>query len=736
MRRVVEANVAVVIDDGYELLPGALAALAAAVHGGALLATGAVRFHGDDDLHAASWMPSALTPEATLSDPRGVPPAWSARAPDMERLDVDSGLGALSLADLWLRALCSVPGSRAVAIPDTVARRAIVAPTRWERLLDDPEYPALLRQFFIKHQATLERLMRPVLVDREVAFGRLRASHQESIAQRDARLRELDELRAAAAHHRAFLAHHRLDGLEWGSFGRTDPVARDWGYGRGGPVDRRYIREFVASHSSDVRGRVLEIQEDDLSRAYGGARVEQADVLDVDASNPKATVVADLRSAPELMTGTYDCIVLTQTAHVIDDMDAVMRECLRLLKPGGVLLATFPCVSRVCLEYGPAGDFWRVTPAGARVLVDRAFGSGVAEVCAYGNVKTSVAFLHGLGEHELSDADYAATDMSNPMLVGVRARKPVDLPPEDGGHTPAIPSRSVPSALGRKGSRGVVLAYHRIASGGPDRFDLSVPPELFQAHVAMLQRRGAVVPLHDFLALDPQSLPDRAVALTFDDGYAAHLTDVAPVLETLGVPATFFVTTAPFERDDEHWWDLLERLNPPDLRRWHDALVNAQPAERQELIADLQQSSGMTPHVAPDPPRFRAMTAAEVRELAGRPGMTIGAHGVRHLLLPHQTPDVQEQEMRASRAALEAAAHVAVRLFAYPYGGVDDATAALARQMFTYSCGCAPAAVGWSFDAGRVPRLDVKRWTVEELESRIGALCAPARDERVVRFLP
>lgn len=89
--------------------------------------------------------------------------------------------------------------------------------------------------------------------------------------RRDIALAELERVRAATAHHRAFLSHHGLDGIDWGSFDQPHPIARDWGYARGGPVDRRYIRAFIAKHSSDVHGRVLEIQEDDLTKEYGGA---------------------------------------------------------------------------------------------------------------------------------------------------------------------------------------------------------------------------------------------------------------------------------------------------------------------------------------------------------------------------------------------------------------------------------------------------------------------------------
>ncbi|MGH7267673.1 MAG: methyltransferase domain-containing protein, partial [Candidatus Rokuibacteriota bacterium] len=72
--------------------------------------------------------------------------------------------------------------------------------------------------------------------------------------------------------------------------------------------------------------------------------MERSDVVDRDPGNARATVIADLRDAPGIAASTYDCIILTQTLHVIDDMVAVLRECARILKPGGVLLATLPCL--------------------------------------------------------------------------------------------------------------------------------------------------------------------------------------------------------------------------------------------------------------------------------------------------------------------------------------------------------------------------------------------------------
>jgi peptidoglycan/xylan/chitin deacetylase (PgdA/CDA1 family) len=733
-----EGPIVLVVEHGYQVLRGAASRLADALETGALGSGGAIRIESEDGVHSARWDPRGRTVFDVLADPRSVPPVWATAGQTFASLAIDRTLPGLELADAWLQ----LAAAGTVDVIDAViARHSAARRTRWERLTADADYANVFRRFLLKHRDLVDAHMRDLLTAREIAFGTLRTRHQELLVRRDIALADLERVRAATAHHRAFLSHHGLDGLDWGSFDQPHPIARDWGYARGGPVDRRYIRAFIAQHSSDIHGRVLEIQEDDLTKSYGGARVERADVLDVDASNPRATIVADLRSAPRLSSDTYDCIVLTQTAHVIDDADAALDECHRLLKPGGVLLATFPCVSRVCLEYGPRGDFWRVTPAGARVLAERAFGSEV-EVEAFGNVKTTMAFLQGLGEQEITDADYELADPYNPMLVGVRARK-LSLPPnqrpprlrrsaealrakaEGGSYQTSFPVASV--CRRKPASRGLVLLYHRIETAAADPFDLSVPAELFAQHLEVVAERGTIVDLHWLLTASPEDLPERPIALTFDDGYSAHLTDVLPILERSNVPATFFLTSAGLERDLEYWWDALERVNPPHLRVLHDQCVRASLTDRESLLA---------PYARTGAGRRRPLRAEEARRLAAAPGVTIGAHSVNHLLLTAQPDDVREREMTECRRALEALTGKPVRLFAFPYGAVDEPTARLAREHFDYAVDCTPATVDVSFDAARVPRLDVKGWTREELAERLDALFAPATREARISFLP
>jgi peptidoglycan/xylan/chitin deacetylase (PgdA/CDA1 family) len=702
------ADGCLVTDPAYELKSDALGRAAAALQRPAVsIVTGPVLIQSDDGEPVGVWRPTALTISAVFVDPRGVPPVWIARRAGTSR-SREAIADPIELADAWIRQLQqSRDGGLAIVDAPIAAVRASMR-TRWEELLGRSDYPEIFRRFLERHQDLLEPLIKDIMVGRELAFAELRNAHFDLVRRRAADAAELEAAAETLARNRALFAAGAVSSVDWGSFDRTYPICREWGYSRGGPVDRRYIRDFISAHSSDIRGRVLEVQEGDLSAAFGGTRAARCDVLDINPSNEHATVVADLRAASSIADGAYECIILTQTAHLIDDVPAVIRECRRILAPGGVLLATLPCLSRLCVEYGPDRDFWRVTPAGARVLASTAFDD--VRVEAFGNVKTAVAFLHGLGEGELTEHDYASYDPQHPLLVGIRAckRARADAP---------------------VGARGVVLLYHRIENAPNDPFALNVAPDVFAAHLEWLRAHAAILPLEDLLARPADSLPDNAVAITFDDVSAAHLERVAAVLAGSGVPATFFLTTAGLDDASEYWWDRVERSRVParELSALHDRLVHASLEERAAILAPLREES---------PATRRPLLRHEVRRLAAVPNVTIGAHSVHHLCLPDQPPDIRVREMRESRRALEEATGAAIGCFAYPYGAVDRATADLARREFRWTLDCDARLLGESFDAARVPRLEVKAWEIDELAAQIERRRGREPFSRTLRLLP
>jgi SAM-dependent methyltransferase len=134
-----------------------------------------------------------------------------------------------------------------------------------------------------------------------------------------------------------------------------------------------------------------------------------------------ATFVADLTDGEGIPDDTFDCVVLTQTLHVIYDVRRAIATIRRILKPGGVVLATAPGISKVdsnCPWY------WSFTTASARRLFHEVFPAACVEIDAFGNVLAATAFLQGLAVSELTGAELDSYDEEFPVTICIRATKP------------------------------------------------------------------------------------------------------------------------------------------------------------------------------------------------------------------------------------------------------------------------------------------------------------------------
>ena len=205
-----------------------------------------------------------------------------------------------------------------------------------------------------------------------------------------------------------------------GTLRRTRPLSAVWGRDRGTPVDRWYIESFLGEHATDVRGRVLEVLDATYARRFGGDQLASVDVLDIDASNAQATIIADLQQADGVPDASFDTIILTQVLQFLADPRRGLAESWRLLAPGGTLLLTVPTVSRLSPRTAEA-DMWRFTPAGLRQLAASLPGASV-EVTGRGNVLAGIAFLAGMAIEELRPRE-RTDDPLHPVIVTLRAVK-------------------------------------------------------------------------------------------------------------------------------------------------------------------------------------------------------------------------------------------------------------------------------------------------------------------------
>ncbi|MCF6409172.1 class I SAM-dependent methyltransferase [Pseudalkalibacillus salsuginis] len=185
------------------------------------------------------------------------------------------------------------------------------------------------------------------------------------------------------------------------------PVSRQFGFDRGQPIDRYFIERFLKEKKHFIKGKVLEIGENRYTEQFGD-QIERSDVFDIDRY-PGVTITGNLETGENVPDSEYDCFILTQVIHIIYDFKQALRNALKTLKPGGVLLVTFPGLSQSCKtkEYG---DYWRFT----RMAIERFFYEietvGEMAIETYGNLGIAQAFLEGRAVHEIPRSLFAYND--------------------------------------------------------------------------------------------------------------------------------------------------------------------------------------------------------------------------------------------------------------------------------------------------------------------------------------
>lgn len=211
----------------------------------------------------------------------------------------------------------------------------------------------------------------------------------------------------------------------FGDLGRRKPISRVWGTERGLPIDRYYIEEFLEANSTLIAGHVLEIGDNNYTIRFGGSKVTRSDVLHVAERKDEVTIIGDLSAGENIPSDTFDCIILTQTLQLIFDLRPAVETVFRILKPGGVVLCTVPGISQISrYDMDRWGDYWRFTTRSARKIFEGQFPAEEIAVHSYGNVASSIAFLHGVAQEELKQANLDYQDPDYQLLVAIAARKP------------------------------------------------------------------------------------------------------------------------------------------------------------------------------------------------------------------------------------------------------------------------------------------------------------------------
>jgi peptidoglycan/xylan/chitin deacetylase (PgdA/CDA1 family) len=173
--------------------------------------------------------------------------------------------------------------------------------------------------------------------------------------------------------------------------------------------------------------------------------------------------------------------------------------------------------------------------------------------------------------------------------------------------------------------------YHALTTPGeaPSRYVISARRFAWQMRWLRLLRRR-VVGLDEYLRCrrEHRLPPARTVVITFDDGYVDNGEVAKPLLDRFGFPATIFLVT-----------DYLGTANRWDAK----SILSGRPLLGWDAVGALE-----------------------------RTGLRFAAHSRRHPFLTRVERPVAEEEVRGSKAEVEAHLADAVPAFAYPHGDYDE----------------------------------------------------------------
>jgi len=205
----------------------------------------------------------------------------------------------------------------------------------------------------------------------------------------------------------------------WGNLRRTTPLSAQFGADRGTPIDRYYLHRFMARHRAWITGEVLEVQSASYASRFGQA-VARVDTFDIDPRF-KPTFVCDLGDAAAVLPDSrYDCVLLPNTLHHLRLITPALRQVVRVLKPGGVVLAS-ACGFVPLIPDGP--DYWHLSAEGWREIASQALAGHQVDIEAHGNCLAALAAVMGIAVEELTTAELDHHDWRYPVSVTMFCRK-------------------------------------------------------------------------------------------------------------------------------------------------------------------------------------------------------------------------------------------------------------------------------------------------------------------------
>jgi peptidoglycan/xylan/chitin deacetylase (PgdA/CDA1 family) len=269
-----------------------------------------------------------------------------------------------------------------------------------------------------------------------------------------------------------------------------------------------------------------------------------------------------------------------------------------------------------------------------------------------------------------------------------------------------------------------ILLYHGVTQstgqGIQNYSGKHIHVDLFAEQMRHLKRRCSVLSIDEVVRLTQagEPFPERAAVVSFDDGFENNYTVAAPILDDIGVPAVFYISSGIVNTNMMFWVDEIEdcvnlssnpsvtlTLDKPTsfpISSREDRIATIETikqfckrstsGEKNRVIAALIEACGVIPSIehAFD---YRKITWKQVRAMAANPLFTIGGHSLYHDILSELPLKKMQEDIRISLDLLTYNLSRSVTHYSYPEGQASHFNNEVIACLKSHGIICCPSAI-------------------------------------------
>lgn len=253
-------------------------------------------------------------------------------------------------------------------------------------------------------------------------------------------------------------------------------------------------------------------------------------------------------------------------------------------------------------------------------------------------------------------------------------------------------------------SQVIILVYHRI---GPmtDKWSINpmLHPKLFEEQINYFSKNFKIIPLNNLSEMITEgTIPEKAVVITFDDGYKDNYEVAFPILKKYNAPATIFLATGPIEEKKLFWWDLvnyvlfytdMKFIDINDIGTYQlssdedkikaglniqEKLKKMNNNKKESIINELINLTDV--NIPEKLGKKYVLSWREIKRM-NKNGIEFGAHTVTHPILTNVSIDEAKLEILNSKNCIEENLGTEVKSFAYPNGDYNEKILSLVENL-------------------------------------------------------